>query len=96
MTFFMSIAQFETKKAPSLRRGGMRVKKLEEKSGETLEKTHAPETVSAWDGIRIAVLLELLAIDIFTGQQVAIGTERVFVPEDFLAKSPERRIVPDL
>jgi hypothetical protein len=73
----------------------MRVRKLEEKSGETLEKTHAPETVSAWDGIRITVLLEFLAIDIFTGQQVAVGAKRIFVLEDFFPKGSERRIVPD-
>lgn len=91
----MSIAQIETKKAPAGRGGGIRMRNLEEKSGETLKKSHAPETVAAGDGIRIAVLLELLAIDIFTGQQVAVGAKRIFVFEYFFPKGSERRIVPD-
>ncbi|RQW90088.1 MAG: hypothetical protein EHM79_01635 [Geobacter sp.] len=59
----------------------MRVKKLQEKSGETLEKSHAPEAIASGHGVGVAVLLELLAIDIFTGKQVAVGAKRIFVFE---------------
>jgi hypothetical protein len=41
----------------------MRVEKRVKKSGETLKKTRTPEAVAARDGVGIAVLLELLAID---------------------------------
>jgi hypothetical protein len=61
---------------------------------QTPEQPHAPEAVAAGDGIGEAVLLEFLRVDIFAGNQVAVGAERVFMAEYFLAEGSERRIVP--
>lgn len=63
---------------------------------QAVKEPHAPETVSARDRICIAVLFELFRIDIFAGDQVAIGTDRVFVSQDLVPKRKERLIVPNI
>lgn len=59
-----------------------------------MKQAHTPETVAAGNGIGIAVLLELLAVDILAGQKVAVRTIRILMTKHLLTKGAIHRIVP--